>query len=171
MDRQIGLNWRGRTVLRLLSMGTLVVGICFLVAAHATAEDIALSKLPPAVRKAADKAVPKAKWESATKETEDKKEFWYELEGKDAKGRYVHVTVSTDGTVDEVSTEIDYKDAPKVVKDALKAKFPKFKVETSYEIRKDEKIERFDFEGKRPKDKEEITISVSPDGKSVEIDE
>ena len=93
------------------------------------------------------------------------------MEGKDAKGRYVHVTVSTDGTVDEVSTEIEYKDAPKVVKDALKAKFPKFKVETSYEIRKDEKIERFDFEGKRPKDKEEITISVSPDGKSVEIDE
>ncbi len=171
MDRQIGPNRLGRAVLRLVSMSALVVGICFLVAAHVTAEDIDLKKVPAVVRKAADKAVPKAKWESATKETEDKKEFWYELEGKDAKGRYVHVTVSTDGTVDEVSTEIEFKDAAKVVKDALKAKFPKFKVDTSYEIRKDEKIERFDFEGKRPKDKEEITISVSPDGKSVEVAE
>lgn len=171
MDRHIGLDLSGRTVRRLVSMAALVVGICLLVGTRATAEDIDLKKVPAVVRKAADKAVPKAKWESASKETEDKKEYWYELEGKDAKGRYVHVTVLSDGTVDEVSTEIEFKDAPKVVKDALKAKFPKFKTESSYEIRKDDKIERYDFEGARGNKKEDITISVSPDGKSVEIDE
>jgi hypothetical protein len=149
----------------------LAVGILFGTSA-VRADEIALDKVPTEVRKAADKAVKKAKWDSASKETEDKKVFWYELEGKDAGGRYVHVSVSSEGIVDEITTEIQPKDVPKVVATALKGKFPKFVASTIYEVRNgDNKIDRYDFEGKRPKDKEEITLSVSPDGKSVEVDE
>ena len=171
MNRQTGRTALGFTVRRAAALCALAVGLGALASSATGAAEIALKKVPAVVRAAADKAVPEAKWASASKETEDDKEFWYELEGKDAKGRNVHVSISEGGKVDEVSTEIASKDAPKVVTDALSAKFPKFKIETSYEIVKDGKIDRYDFEGKRPRDKEEITVSVSPDGKKVEVDE
>ena len=42
---------------------------------------------------------------------------------------------------------------------------------TTYEARHEDKVIRYDFEGKRPRDKKEITVSVSADGKEIEIDE
>jgi hypothetical protein len=44
-------------------------------------------------------------------------------------------------------------------------------VKTAYEISQDGKVESYDFEGRRPKDKDDIIISVSADGKTVEIDD
>ena len=128
-------------------------------------DDIAMSKVPAEVKKAADKAVPGGKWESASSET------IYELEGKDAKGRAVVVEVTDEGEVEDVSTELAIKDVPEVVVSALKAKMPRFKIETVYESKQDGKVSGYSFEGKRPKDKEEIGVFVSPDGKTIEIDE
>jgi len=128
-------------------------------------DDIAMSKVPAAVKKAAEKAVPGGKWESASSET------IYELEGKDGKGRAVVVEVTDDGEVNEVSTELPVKEVPEVVLSALKAKMPRFKIETVFESKQDGKVAGYSFEGKRPKDKEEIGVFVSPDGKTIEIDD
>jgi len=54
----------------------------------AKGDDIALSKVPAAVKKAADGSVPGAKWESAFSQVV------YELEGVNAKGRAVVVEVT-----------------------------------------------------------------------------
>jgi hypothetical protein len=128
-------------------------------------DDLAMSKVPPTVKKAAEKAVPGGKWESASSET------IYELEGKDAKGRAVVVEVSDDGEVNEVSTELPVKEVPDAVLSALKAKMPRFKIETVFESKQEGQVAGYSFEGKRPKDKEEIGVFVSPDGKTIEIDE
>lgn len=145
-----------------------VVGGLWAGPARAGDDDIPIDKLPAAVKKAIDAAVPKAKWTTAGKSEEDKK-VSYEIEGEDAKGRYVWVEVTAEGKVVEVQTEVPLKDAPKVVADALTKQFPRFKVETTYEVQVDGKVARYDFEGKRPKDKEEITISVSADGKTIDV--
>ena len=60
---------------------------------------------------------------------------------------------------------------PDVVRDAVKARWPRFKMSAAFEIRKDGKVTGYDLEGKRPADKHEIGLSVSADGKEIEIDE
>ena len=128
-------------------------------------DDIAMAKVPAAVKKAAEKAVPGGKWESAFSET------IYELEGTDGKGRAVVVEVSDDGEVNEVNTELPIKEVPETVMTALKSKMPRFKIETVFESKQGGKIAGYSFEGKRPRDKEEIGVFVSPDGKTIEIDD
>ena len=100
-----------------LSRLVFIVVASILAGAIAYGEDVDLSKVPREIRTAADQAVPNAKWASATKETDEDKNSWYDLEGEDAKGRYVCVSVYTDGTVDEVCTEVKAADVPKVVSD------------------------------------------------------
>jgi hypothetical protein len=128
-------------------------------------DDVAMAKVPAAVKKAAEKAVPGGKWESAFSET------IFELEGTDGKGRTVVVEVTDDGEVNEVSTELPVKEVPETVLSALKSKMPRFKIETVFESRQGGKVAGFSFEGKRPRDKEEIGVFVSPDGKTIEFDE
>jgi len=70
-----------------------------------------------------------------------------------------------------VSTEIPIKEMPEAVVSAFKTKMPKFKVTTAFESRQNGKVVGYSIEGKRPRDKEDIGIFVSPDGKTVEIDE
>jgi hypothetical protein len=136
-----------------------------------TADDkIALAKVPVKIKEAASKALPRAKWTGATKSVEDG-EVTYELEGEDAAKVYVWVELTADGKVNEVGSEIVIGKVPQVVTAALKKKFPRFQVASSYEARKEGKVIRYDFEGKRPRDKKEITVSVSVDGKEIEIDE
>ena len=130
-----------------------------------TGEDLELSKVPAKVRKAAEKEIPGGKFESASTQ------IVYELEGKDAKGRAVTVEVDEEGEVGEVNTELAVKDVPEAVMSALKAKMPKFKIESVFESKQEGKVQGYSFEGKRPRDKEEIGVFVSPDGKTIEIDE
>ena len=127
--------------------------------------DVELSSVPQAARKAAEKAVPGGKWQAAFIQT------IFELEGTDAKGRAVVVDVTDDGEIGEISTEIPLKEVPAVVMTALKAKMPRFTVESATESRQEGKVVGYSLEGKRPRDKEEIAVFVSPDGKTVEIDE
>lgn len=128
-------------------------------------DDLAMTKVPSAVKKAAEKAVPGGKWESAFSET------IFELEGTDGKGRAVVVEVTDDGEVNEVSTELPIKEVPETVLSALKAKMPRFKIETVFESKQSGKVTGYSFEGKRPRDKEEIGVFVSPDGKTIEFDD
>ena len=131
----------------------------------AKGDDITLSKVPAAVKKAADASVPGAKWESAFSQVV------YELEGVNAKGRAVVVEVTDEGEVNDVSTELPIKEIPEAVVSALKAKKPKFKATTAFESKQNGKVVGYSIEGKRPRDKEDIGVFVSPDGKTVEVDE
>lgn len=133
-------------------------------------EDVPLDKVPAAVRKAADKAVPKAKWIGATKVTSDG-EVAFELDGMDSKGKEVTVSLAEDGTLNEIEREISMKDVPKVVSEALKQKVAGFKVSVAHSTTIDGKIVAYSFEGKRPKDKEEVDVTVSADGSSVDVDD
>lgn len=132
--------------------------------------ELPLAEVPPEVRKAADVAVPKAMWETAYRHEEGKR-IVYELCGEDESGRDVAVTILSDGKVEMVETEIAPEDVPEVVQAALKKKFPHFVIESVYEVTQEGKVAAYEFEGKRPKDKEEIGVYVSPDGQQITVDE
>jgi hypothetical protein len=119
---------------------------------------------------AARKAVPGAKWSIASKEEEDDGVV-YALDGEDAAGNHVWVEVTAAGKVNELGSEIESAKVPSVVAAALSKRFPRFQASETCEVRQDGKVIRYDFEGKRPRDKEKITVSVSPEGKTVEIGE
>jgi len=138
-------------------------------AALAAVDEIALAKVPAKVRRAADLAVPGAKWSNAFEDEEDG-EIYFELEGKDRRQRAVTVEVSGEGEVNEVETEIPLEEVREGVQATLKKRLPRFKVATVYEVREGGKMVGYNFEGKRPRDKEEIVVFVSADGKEVEID-
>lgn len=138
--------------------------------ADALAADVDLKALPPKVRAAADKAVPGAKWTGASKD-EDGGEVTYSLEGTDSKGRDVTVEVSAAGEVEEVMTEIPLAEVPATVMAALKAKMPKFEIAGAVAMSQGGAVDGYEFDGKRPKDKEEITVYVSADGKTIEIED
>jgi len=138
-------------------------------------EEIDVSKVPAKIGKAANLAIPNARWTGAYKYLGDEG-LTYELEGTNGKGQNIWVyvdadeTMDADGEVSEVLTEISFMEAPKVVIEALTAKVPQFQVETTCAVREQGRLVRFDFEGSRPGDKEVIGVYVSADGKSVETD-
>ena len=136
----------------------------------AFADKIELAKIPTNVKQAANKAMPRAQWTGATKSTDDGK-VTYELEGEDAAkglrlGRADTPTRKSTRWGPRSLSERSRKSSRRL----LKKKFPRFKVETAYEARHEGKVIRYDFEGKRPRDKKEITVSVSADAKEIEID-
>lgn len=133
-------------------------------------DEIPLDKVPANIRKAADAAVPKAKWEAAYKYEEEGK-LYYDLEGRNSKGRAVVVTLAKDGEVESVETEIPVRELPEVVRQAVKAKWPRFNTKAAYEVREGDKVVGYDLEGKRPSDRHEIAIFASADGKELEMDE
>ena len=132
-------------------------------------EDVPLDKVPAVVKKAAEKAAPGIIWDEATKET-DGKLVVYTLTGENAKMRSVSVEVTAAGKVREVSTEIPLDEVPKAVAAALAKRFPRFKADDVYEVKKGGKVVEYHFDGRRPADTDDVSITVSADGKTVEID-
>jgi len=156
---------------RLAYMVLFMVVIIGMAHGIARGEDIALANLPDIIRNAADKAVPNAKWNKVVKDT-DGKDSWYEVSGMDAKGRKICVTVEPNGDIEEIETEIKSQNTPKSVMTALRGRLPNFKITAVYEIRNDQdKIIRYDIDGKRSRDKEDVTISFTVDGKFIKLDE
>jgi Rieske Fe-S protein len=171
MRSMINVNHSRRGFFGLLTAGSVAaVGLAAPPNTKDTSADVPLDKVPGAVRKAADKAVSKAKWIGATKNTEDG-ETTYELDGTDSKGREVTVVVAPDGTVHEIEKEIPMKEVPKVVTEALKKKLADFKATLAHSVTEEGKIVAYSFEGKRSKDKEEVDVTVAADASSVDIDD
>jgi hypothetical protein len=133
-------------------------------------DEIGLAKVPAKVREAASRAVPGARWTGASRSVEDGS-VTYELEGQDSGKNDVWVALTADARIKEVGTEIDDEKVPPVVTAALKKRFPRFDVNAAYEVRQNGKVIRYEFEGKQPRDKETITVAVTPDGKTVEIED
>jgi hypothetical protein len=98
-----------------------VMGVLGLIPLTATADedDVDLKDVPAAVRASADKTVPNARWEKATKETDDD-ETTYHLNGADAKGREVNVTLKADGQVEVFETVLSVTDLPGNVVEVLR---------------------------------------------------
>jgi hypothetical protein len=90
-----------------------VMGVVGLVPLTATADEekVELKDVPASVRQAADKTVPQAKWIEATKHTDDD-ETAYQLNGADAKGREVNITLTADGQVEVFETVLSVTDLP-----------------------------------------------------------
>lgn len=133
--------------------------------------EVPLAKVPDVVRKAADKAVAGAKWSAAYMDRDDDGAVVYELDGTDPKGRDVIVEITAAGKMKEIETEIPIPDIPAGVQQALKAKMPRFKATAAFEVSRGGKVAGYSFEGRRPRDKEDIDVFVSADGKLVEIEE
>ena len=118
---------------RSLAVLGLAGAAALLLPAAASAEDLALDKIPPAVRRAANRILKGAKWSSAAKHADDG-EVIYELMGEDANGASLSVEVSSDGKVVSVEREIDPKDLPKAASNVVSTKMPKFKIESALAI-------------------------------------
>jgi hypothetical protein len=166
-----GIPLNRRRIVFALAAGSFAAGLRLPgeTAAGATDESD-LAKVPAKVKEAASKAVPGARWTGASRNSEDGA-VTYELEGQDSDDNDVWVELTADARVNEVGTEIDSDQVPAVVTAALKKRFPRFATSENYAVRQGGKVIRYDFDGKRPRDKEEVTVSVSPDGKTVEIED
>jgi uncharacterized lipoprotein NlpE involved in copper resistance len=105
-----------------------------------------------------------AKWTKATMKTGEA-ETTYEATGTNAKGQELTVTV-TDGDRSTVRTELEVFDVPSVVIDAIKAGRPKFRPSSVALVDAQGSV-AYVFDGKE--DGEEITLSVSLDGKTITV--
>lgn len=95
-------------------------------------------------------------------------DYVYDMRGTIAKGRDIQVQVEADGDILESTVEVPLEKVPAVVTDALKKARPKFEIGTAYALREGGKLIGYHFEGKGPKGRDR-TISVTPDGKQVEV--
>ncbi len=92
-------------------------------AARADDEKLPLDKVPSAVKESVKKRFPNAEIVGAAKETENGK-VTFELNLKD-NGKNIDVILTSEGTIETIEKEIAAKDLPKVVAEAVAAKYPK----------------------------------------------
>ena len=148
-----------------LAAATALAGL-LVAAARADEQKVELARLPAAVKQAAARAVPGARWTEATRETEEGKTV-YQVDGTDARGREVSVEVAPDGRVLSVGVEVELAQVPKVVLAALKARMPRFRPEDAMAVFEGGKVTGYEFSGTGPGGKE-LEVWVSADGKTVE---
>jgi hypothetical protein len=90
-------------------------------------EKVPLDKVPKQVIAAVNTKFPKGKVENATKETVDGKTV-YEI-GVTSEKQNLHALVSAEGKLLEIHREIEAKELPDKIAQAVKAKYPKAKWE------------------------------------------
>jgi uncharacterized membrane protein YkoI len=138
------------------------------VRAEEKAEKIAPDKLPQKIKDAVNGRFPGAEITSAEKEKADGKVV-YDIELKH-KGRKYEMDILEDGTIIEIEKEVDLKDVPKPVLQAVEDKYPKSKVLEVMEVNKvmgkEEKPVNYEITIETA-DKKKIELIVSLDGKSV----
>ncbi|AMV24337.1 hypothetical protein VT84_08065 [Gemmata sp. SH-PL17] len=152
--------------MRYLAAATVVAFVLGTAPVRADEEKVPLEKVPKAVLEAAKKRFPKAEVIGASKETEKDKTV-YEVELKDA-GKTIDVTLTPEGVITTIEKQIDAKELPKAVTDALEKKYAKatFKIiESVYSVK----------DGKEALDyyevllvtaaKKEIEVEILADGK------
>ncbi len=149
-------------------MGRLMAGVAVLtlafVCVRADEEKVPLDKLPKAVSDAVKAKFPKAEMVGASKEKEDGKEV-FEVQLKQNKLN-IDVTVSPEGKILGVEKEIEAKDLPKKVAEALETKYPKATIKLAEELIKDDKLTGYELVITTA-DKKMLEVVFDPDGKFV----
>jgi len=95
----------------------------------------------------------------------------YEVGGTYDNDRRALLEVTADGDITDIEREIAQGDVPKAVTAGLKRKIRTFQTSGVFEISEDGSVVGYQFVGKKPKDKKEIDVFVSADGKEVEVEE
>jgi hypothetical protein len=125
-------------------------------------EKVALDQLPQKIVDAVKAKFPDAKLVKASKEKENN-EIIYEVNLKD-KEQNVDVSLKEDGTIVEIEKEINAKDLPKVVADALEGKYPKATYKKAEEVIKKDKLEYYEIVLVTA-EKKTFEVTVDPEGK------
>jgi uncharacterized membrane protein YkoI len=147
-----------------LSLGLAAVsGILLATAGWADEQKIPLDKVPAAVLKAVKEKFPKGEIKEAAKEVEDGKTT-FEVTLKEA-GHNIDVAVKEDGTIVEIEAELSVSDLPKVIVDAVKARYPKGTIKKAEAVTVGDK-KTFELHVADGDKKRELVID--PNGKVVE---
>ncbi len=160
-----------RDVLRTLAAGGLAsAGLVFTEPSPSQAREVEISKVPAAIKGAADRVIKGVKWTMAHRTRES-----FELEGKDDKGREVSVEMTIDGKVRGVDRKIDVKDVPRIVMKTVTSKFPKFDAERVHEVYSGTDILdlakadlTYELDGKGGKG-HDVTVTLTAEGKLIDV--
>jgi hypothetical protein len=131
-------------------------------------DEVDLKDVPAAVRAAADKTVPQATWMEATKETDDD-ETTYHLNGADAKGREVNITLTALGQVEVFETVLSVTDLPANVVEVLRT-LPQVKWTDATEKVEDGKT-TYEVSGSDLRDRESNVFFTSDDQVTIYTDQ
>ena len=135
-----------------------VSGVMLISSVYAEEKAVPLDQLPKVVTDAVKKMFPKAQMVEATQEEVDGK-IQYEVTIKE-NGKKIDVIVKADGKIDSLEKEIDLKDLPKAVTEAVKKSYPKDVAKSAEAV--------FEIEdGKEELEYYEILLKT-PDGKEIE---
>ncbi len=136
---------------------------------HAAETTVALEKLPKEVKQAVQKMFPKAELLKATQEEDDGK-MKYEVTVKE-NGKKIDIAVEADGEIEGMEKEIDVKDLPRKVTEALEKKYAKAvyqSAEAVYEIEDGkEELEYYEVQLKTAEN-EEIEVKIKADGTIID---
>lgn len=158
---------RRRITLSLASAISLVISTQ---SVRADEEKVPLDKIPKKVTDSLMAKFPKAKIDKCTKEKEGDAVV-YDIEFKQENGRKAEADIKEDGTFINYEKEIDAKDVPKAVREAIEKKYPKanwtdIMEETEVKGRQ-EKLSAYEVTLETA-DKKKLEVRVSPEGKILE---
>jgi len=128
-------------------------------------EKVPLDKLPKAVSDAVKKRFPKAELVSAATELEDKVKV-YEVTIKEGEVT-TDVTLTVEGVITGFESTVAVKDLPKVITDAVAAKYPQGKITLAETVTKvkDGKETMEYYEVIVTSDANTVELQIFPDGK------
>jgi hypothetical protein len=138
--------------------------------ARAQEEKVPLDKIPKAVMDALNAKFPKAKIDKCTKAQEGG-DVVYDLEFTQENGRKAEADIKENGDYINYEKQLDEKDLPKVVREAIDKKYPKAKLKEIMEETevkgKDEKLVAYEVVLETA-EKKEVEVKVSTEGKILE---
>ncbi len=137
--------------------------------AFADEVEVPVDKLPKVVSEAVTKKFPKAELVKATKDEEDD-EIEYEVTVKE-NGKSIDITLDSEGDIEGLEKELDLKDLPKAVVDAIEKRYSKAtieSVEAVYEVDDgEEELEFYEVQLKTSSG-DEIEVQVKSDGTIID---
>jgi len=145
---------------------SLIAVICLAFSSVTRADDeekVPLDKLPAKIKEAVKAKFPDAEQVSAEKEKEDGK-ILFEVNVKN-KGKVVEITLTEDGKIVELETEITVADLPKAVTEAFEKKYPKATVTKVEEVIAGEKTK---YELLITFGEKKLEVSFDPKGAFIE---
>lgn len=158
-----------RTVVRAVA-ALAAVGLLVAAAAADNEEAVPLSKVPPKVLDAVKAKYPGATLQGATKGVEDK-EVYYSITLKHKDDDY-EVSLTPEGEITEVARDIDPKDLPRPVSEALAKKYPGASIKEAAEVREpDEKGKLTYYVELTTAEKKTLEVTLDPKGAVVKVKE